>query len=311
MKFFLILPLFVLILSFKVKSQGTYRIVSVVADSVGHFVYYEEDEEGFAKFYFTNVEVAPCEDNVCFLIRLRLYWDASGNYLYYRLQPKFKLTKLQHVAFLEQEYYQLHKILNNPISGMKYMGQDELVTRSFVTRPDGVDGISEATSSSVNFEFVDGAIKTTYTLWNLVHSSLGISIKNMAMSYRTARMNTFRFDFSALNNREAFWNDFQRVSTKKKLAILQAFEQHAHKVPEEIIVGLVERLEDFEIVVFTAAIHTIKARGYFNRGIERKFKKIMRNDGRLKAQIVYNMLQQSQKQDLIKNIELNFRTDFP
>ena len=76
-------------------------------DSVYLFV----DEQSFPKFYYQDIFTPVCEDNSCKPVYITLMWDLLGNYLDYKVDPKWPLTKIDHLPFSDEEYEKLHLVL--------------------------------------------------------------------------------------------------------------------------------------------------------------------------------------------------------
>lgn len=309
--------LFILLLSILLGGDGKTEVNSKLksiqfeVNETQHEVFYLEDEMGLPAYFYTNVKQLPCTDSVCFIMRLRIYWDASGNYLFYNLDANEELTKLSHISFTNEEYHQLHGILNDPNSGMQYITEKDLVTRTFINKPDGVDAITDATNTAFDFEYIDSAIKTSFSLWNISNHDLRNHIKDFALDTWTKDQERLRFDFSNQHGENRFWNEYQKMTVREQLTTLNELEENAHRVTENIIKKLTKELDQANIILFTAIINVIEAKGYFNKKIEKELKSHLQSNDKLRSQLIFNLFQQSNKGDLIEQKELHFRTKFP
>ncbi|MCG8475961.1 MAG: hypothetical protein MI784_10870 [Cytophagales bacterium] len=137
------------------------------------------DEHGMPQYYYCNIRSYPCKaEKVCKMMDLRMYWDALGNYLQFELRNGDKLTKLNHKPFSKKEYRKLHKILNNPDSEMQHCKFDELTSKQTENQYH-LDAVSGATNKDFKFEYISGAIKTTYFLWHFAHGAVGEKIRSL------------------------------------------------------------------------------------------------------------------------------------
>jgi len=137
------------------------------------------DSSGWPIYYYRRINQYPCQtEKVCRIMRLTMYWDSYGNYLKYELDEKETLTKLDHKEFNEKDYKKLHKILNNPKSELKWCDYDAL-TYEQCENQYHLDAVTGATNPDVAFEYINGAIKTTYALWKIANGSITDSIRQV------------------------------------------------------------------------------------------------------------------------------------
>lgn len=135
------------------------------------------DTNGLPAFYFQDVHQLPCKlEKVCELMHLRVYWDAWGDFLQIEMLEGHELTKLNHKPFSQKDYDKLHAILNNPNSGLKEADYRHL-TSAQTENQYHVDAVTSATNSSYTFDYIKGAVKTTYSLWHIVNSPVTDSIQ--------------------------------------------------------------------------------------------------------------------------------------
>lgn len=142
------------------------------------------DETGIPQYYYTNIFAYPCKgEKECKIMNLRMYWDAFGNYLTFELRDGEELTKNNHKPFSTKDYKKLHKILNNPDSELKFCEFDELTSKESENQYH-LDAISGATNSDYTFDYINGAIKTTYALWQMAQGDITLKINELTEQFR-------------------------------------------------------------------------------------------------------------------------------
>ena len=131
--------------------------------------------EGQAEFYVSNVRTTVCDDEVCEIMHIKLFWDLVGNYIGYDTVPGHPLTKFDHEPFTSEDYDKLHELLSNDGSILKFKTKEELIDKEKVKASDVVDGTTGATAVEIKEEVVEGALYTSYTIWHLAYKG---DIKN-------------------------------------------------------------------------------------------------------------------------------------
>ena len=121
-------------------------------------------------FYFIDIETGVCYDHVCKPAFLRIFWDASGSFLGFKIPDNTPLTKVNHVEFTAYDYYLLFSILNNPHSILGKMHHDELTSNKGNAKNE-MDGTTGATTVIDKNAVVSGAVFTCYTLWHIVNDT--------------------------------------------------------------------------------------------------------------------------------------------
>ena len=76
------------------------------------------DSENNPIEYSLWVNSVICQDKTCDVVLVKLNWDAFGRYLFYEVKKGFKLTKLDHVPFTQEDHKKLQKILLNKKSAL-------------------------------------------------------------------------------------------------------------------------------------------------------------------------------------------------
>jgi len=127
-------------------------------------------------FYESNVKTTVCDDEICEIMYIKLYWDLVGEYVGYDSIAKHPLTKFDHEPFTKSDYGRLHELLKNDGSILKFKQKSQLIDKERVKASDVVDGTTGATLLEIKEEVVEGALYSSYTLWHLAYNG---SIKNM------------------------------------------------------------------------------------------------------------------------------------
>tara|TARA_R110002020_G_scaffold150915_7_gene327810 strand:+ start:284 stop:1126 length:843 start_codon:yes stop_codon:yes gene_type:complete len=127
-------------------------------------------------FYESNVRTTVCDDEICEIMYIRLYWDLIGDYVGYDTLTNHPLTKFDHQPFTDKDYGRLHELLKNDGSILKFKQKSELIDKEKVKASDVVDGTTGATALEIKEEVVEGALYSSYTLWHLAYNG---TIKNI------------------------------------------------------------------------------------------------------------------------------------
>lgn len=142
--------------------------------------------DGLPSFYSSSIRTTVCDDEVCEIMHIRLFWDLTGDYAGYDTLPGHPLTKFDHEPFVSEDYLKLHKLLSNDGSILKFKAKEELIDKEKVKASDVVDGTTGATALEIREEVVEGALYTSYTLWHIAYKG---DIKNM-LTQQTAEVYT-------------------------------------------------------------------------------------------------------------------------
>ena len=137
-------------------------------------------EDGNPLFYSSSLRTTVCDDEVCEIMHIRLFWDLVGNYIGYDTLAGHPLTKFDHEPFVAEDYIKLHQLLSNHGSILKFKTKDELIDKEKIKASDVVDGTTGATALEIREEVVEGALYSSYTIWHIAYKG---NIKNMLTSY--------------------------------------------------------------------------------------------------------------------------------
>ncbi|WP_186758108.1 hypothetical protein [Echinicola salinicaeni] len=125
--------------------------------------------QGIPAFYSSEFATAVCEDKICELLHIKLFWDLTGNYIGYDTLAGHPLTKFDHEPFEKEDYIKLHELLMNDGTILKFKRKDELIDKKILRPSDVIDGTTGATALEIKEEVVKGALYTSYTLWHIAH----------------------------------------------------------------------------------------------------------------------------------------------
>lgn len=131
-------------------------------------------------FYSSSLRTTVCDDEVCEIMHIRLFWDLVGNYIGYDTLAGHPLTKFDHEPFTGEDYIKLHQLLSNDGSILKFKTKDELIDKEKIEASDVVDGTTGATALEIREEVVEGALYSSYTIWHIAYKG---NIKNMLTSH--------------------------------------------------------------------------------------------------------------------------------
>lgn len=144
-------------------------IVVTFKDSVtNETIYLLKSKDNVPLHYFKKVTGEVCDDEVCRLLDILVYWNITGRYLGFELPKGEFLSKYDHDPFSENEYQRLHTLLADSSIPLDAVSFEKLVEQP-KNEEGTVDAVSGATSKSVADMVVKGAAYTTYKLWNIVN----------------------------------------------------------------------------------------------------------------------------------------------
>src|SRR3546814_8890384 len=71
-----------------------------------------KDGSGLPEAYTSSITTPVCDDSLCALMHIRIYWDLLGNYAGSDTVAGEPLTKNDHLNFMQDDYIKLHKLLS-------------------------------------------------------------------------------------------------------------------------------------------------------------------------------------------------------
>ncbi len=139
------------------------------------------DKNNLPDSYYSRIKTPVCEDTLCYLVTIDLYWDLLGNFKDYKTPRKNPLTKFDHIRFTKNDHAKLKSILGNTESSLRDHAVETLLDpdrkkQSAVV----VDAVSGATNTAIKDEVVEGALYSTYTLWHIVNGDIAKKIHEHA-----------------------------------------------------------------------------------------------------------------------------------
>lgn len=132
---------------------------------------------GIPIWFGRDVKKIVCFTGVCRLAHLWLFWNGVGDYLGFQLNENEPLTKTDHIEFSQADYLQLHKILNDSLSVLKAVKEEDLVDD--FKGNNALDGHTGATRTSFKDELVKNAAYTCYSLWHTVYGKTRMEIQKI------------------------------------------------------------------------------------------------------------------------------------
>lgn len=135
-----------------------------------------KDEYGVPYAYSSHILTPVCDDSLCALMNIKVYWNLLGNYIGYDTIAGDPLTKNDHLPFLTEDYQKLHQLLSDDNSIIKRKEKHELFDSEQKRVSEVVDAVTGATAKEISEAVVDGALYSCYTLYHIVYGPLSKSI---------------------------------------------------------------------------------------------------------------------------------------
>lgn len=145
------------------------EVLSFSYENVSHTVELGVDSTGLPQHYYANLITPVCDDTICEILHLEVYWDLLGNYLGFDTLPGLALTKYDHDKFTAEEYHRLHEILQDAYSPLGDLLMIDLVSNAAKHSSGVIDASSGATSVDIANSVVPGGVYSCYILWHIVH----------------------------------------------------------------------------------------------------------------------------------------------
>ena len=139
------------------------------------------DAENIPFRYEADINMPVCDDTLCANVVLKIYWDLAGNYSGFDTITGFPLTKFDHKKFTTADYQKLDKILKNKNSMLRILNKEDLVDKSVKVKSETVDAVTGATPKTIKESVVEGAVYTSFTLWNFVNGPIKNQISNYTL----------------------------------------------------------------------------------------------------------------------------------
>lgn len=174
--------------SFAAQVANTKTIEAGIKDTIpDKTIVIYEDENGYPIKYSRKLITGVCIDGKCRLLKINLYWNVTGRYLGFKLPAGEFLSKTEHDPFSSFEYDRLHELLAEANSPLASYTLEELVPTKDSSGVE-VDAVTSATIDAVLDYIVEGAVYTTYTLWNIVYGPTKKEIEKLTTEKLDAKL---------------------------------------------------------------------------------------------------------------------------
>jgi hypothetical protein len=146
-------------------------------DSITLKIWLRSDQD-LPDHYQCLVATPVCDDGLCRMMKLRVYWDLLGNFEAFDTLPGQPLTKWDHLEFTNEDYRKLEEILADQRSLLgRVQNVDDLFDKSTKKVSEKVDAVTGATRETVKNAVVPGAVYSTYTMWHIVNGPIADSMR--------------------------------------------------------------------------------------------------------------------------------------
>jgi len=156
---------------FKFHGNAGSDTINICSDSLAHKTFYE-----------ANLNMAVCDDKLCAILVLKMYWDLAGNYARFDTLPGKPLTKFDHKRFTNADYQKLDQILADRNSMLRVLEKEDLGDKSIQIKATTVDAVTGATPETVKNAVVEGAVYSSFSLWHYTNDSIRDLIRDHTKS---------------------------------------------------------------------------------------------------------------------------------
>lgn len=144
-----------------------------------------QEDKGKTTLYYMDVESVICEDHLCKIEKVRIFWDKYGTYSKYELPKGVILEKAEGKPFTAADYNKLHNVLSDLNSPIKYYYEDKIIDLGHGVASEGVDAVSGASAMVEKTAIVEGAAWTTCTLWHWANGDIVPMMRKITASQFT------------------------------------------------------------------------------------------------------------------------------
>lgn len=135
-----------------------------------------KDLDEFPVAYASNITTPVCDDTLCAIMHIELYWDLLGNYAGYdTINGPF--TKFDHIEFSDSDYLKLHTLLLDEHSIIRDKEKSDLFDEETYRTSEVVDATTGATTKEIKETVVEGALYSSYTIYHLVYGQISNLIR--------------------------------------------------------------------------------------------------------------------------------------
>jgi len=132
--------------------------------------------------YSSEITTPVCDDTLCKIVNIKIYWNLLGNYVGYDTIAKRPLTKFDHLEFTSGDCAKLHNLLLNKNSILQWKKVADLIDKQTQRTSNVLDVVTGATQLEVKSAVVEGALYSSYTLWHIVHGEVNGKIRSFTQS---------------------------------------------------------------------------------------------------------------------------------
>ena len=143
------------------------------------------DKNQIPNGFQAEINSPVCDDKLCANVVLKFYWDLAGNYIRFDTLMGKPLTKFDHKRFSNTDYQKLDEILKHKNSILRILEKADLVDKTVKIKATTVDAVTSATPATIKNAVVEGAVYSSYTLWNFVNGPVKESIRTYTLSFYT------------------------------------------------------------------------------------------------------------------------------
>lgn len=177
------------------------------------------DREGLPFAYSSHILTPVCDDTLCALMNIEVYWNLLGNYIGYDTIAGDPLTKNDHLPFLTEDYEKLHRLLSDDNSIIKRKEKHELFDTEAKRVSEVVDAVTGATAKEISEAVVDGALYSCYTLYHIVYGPLSeMMLSDMESRFSPDLQSSFmmsdHFDYQLYILKRIQTDDFVQNQTR-------------------------------------------------------------------------------------------------
>lgn len=178
-----------------------------------------KDGAGVPLAYSSHILTPVCDDTLCALMNIEVYWNLLGNYIGYDTIAGDPLTKNDHLPFLTEDYEKLHRLLSDDNAIIKRKEKHELFDTEAKRVSEVVDAVTGATAKEISEAVVDGALYSCYTLYHIVYGPLSeMMLSDMESRFSPDLQSSFmmsdHFDYQLYILKRIQTDDFVQNQTR-------------------------------------------------------------------------------------------------
>lgn len=152
-------------------------------DSVFVDTYVQQDPDDGLPIYHSSISTPICEEEQCYSVEVKFYWDALGKFIKFDTLPGKPLTKLEHEPFTTEDYKRLTELLKLTEPAFAGMKKEELISD---TKVETLDGYTGATIEAIKNEVIPGAVYSCYVLWHIANGGVQNHIQTVTAANLSA-----------------------------------------------------------------------------------------------------------------------------